>query len=76
MFEISATLLTVILFWVSVPVLSEHIVEVEPRVSTESRHLIRQFFLAIFFAVSVRHNVTVTRSPSSEFPFVKDDFCG
>jgi hypothetical protein len=30
-------LATVILFWVRVPVLSEQMVEVEPRVSTDSR---------------------------------------
>merc|ERR1719410_2549448 len=44
---------TVILFWVSVPVLSEQIVEVEPRVSTASRFLTRQFLEAILFAIGV-----------------------
>ena len=38
---------TVILFWVRVPVLSEQMHEVEPKVSTASKFLTRQFFALV-----------------------------
>lgn len=46
------------------PVLSEQIQVVDPKVSTDSKFLTRIFFLAILFAVNASETVTVTRRPS------------
>ena len=60
---------TVILFWVRVPVLSEQIVEVDPRVSTDSRFLTRTFFLAILLEAKVNSSFCLRVSRRSETMF-------
>ena len=56
-------LAAVILFMVKVPVLSEQIQLVDPKVSTASRFLHRTFLSASLLAVNVKPAVTSTRSP-------------
>ena len=58
---------TVILPVVIVPVLSEHMTEVDPNVSTDSRFLIRTFFLARRCTAIDKDKVTVGNSPSGTF---------
>ena len=55
---------TVILFWVRVPVLSEQIHEVEPKVSTASKFLTKTFLSASFLAVIASEIVIQAKSPS------------
>lgn len=55
---------TVILFWVSVPVLSEHMTDVLPRVSTASNFLTKQFFSFICWAVKVKHTCKNEKHPA------------
>ena len=66
MLPLSHKCATVILFWVRVPVLSEQMTLVEPKVSTPSKFFTRQFFLAILWAVRVRVIVTVIKRPCSK----------
>lgn len=58
---------TVILFYVNVPVLSEQIQEVEPKVSTPSKFLTKTFNPANFLAVNVKATTTVAKRPSGTF---------
>mmetsp|Transcript_29783 Transcript_29783/g.50026 ORF Transcript_29783/g.50026 Transcript_29783/m.50026 type:complete len:297 (-) Transcript_29783:424-1314(-) len=55
---------TVMRFWVRVPVLSEAMIVVEPRVSTASRFFTSTFFLCIRLAVRASDTVTVASRPS------------
>lgn len=55
---------TVIIFCVSVPVLSEHIQLVEPSVSIDSRFLTRTFFLLNLYAAIAKLIVSVGIRPS------------
>ena len=55
------------MFWVSVPVLSLQMHDVEPRVSTPSRFLTMTFLVYILFAVKVKQTVTVANRPSGTF---------
>lgn len=57
----------VILFMVKVPVLSEQIQLVEPKVSTESKFLQRTFFSESLLAVRASPTVTSTIIPSGTF---------
>jgi len=65
-------------FWVNVPVLSEQMQEVEPKVSTDSRFFTSTLFSAILVAVMVRPTVTVAKRPSGTFatmiPIIKTRF--
>ena len=56
--------LTVILFMVSVPVLSEQMTEVLPSVSTDCICRMSAFFAAIFLAPCVKMSVTISESVS------------
>lgn len=60
----------IILFIVRVPVLSEHIQVVEPKVSTACSFLARTFFFERRFAVRVRAIVTYNKRPFGTFATV------
>lgn len=55
------------MFYVRVPVLSEHIQDVDPKVSTPSKFLTRTFKPASFLAVIERATTTVANNPSGTF---------
>ena len=62
--RLTHTLQTDIWFVVNVPVLSEHMTEVQPRVSTDGRLRTIAFFLAIRLVPSARHVVMTAGRPS------------
>lgn len=49
------------------PVLSEQMQVVDPKVSIDSKFLTKTFFLAIYFAVRANYIVTATTTPSGTF---------
>ena len=51
-------------FWVNVPVLSEQMTEVAPKVSTEDNFLTKAFDLAIRCTAIAKESVTVGSKPS------------
>jgi len=64
MWEFVKQVETVISFFVRVPVLSEQITVVSPRVSTEGSFLISAFFESIFLTEIAREIVTTAGRPS------------
>ena len=64
-------LAAVILFIVKVPVLSEQMQLVDPRVSTASRFLQRTFLSDSLFAVKVNPTVTSTMRPSGTLAVIR-----
>ena len=64
LFPRTANLTATISFLVRVPVLSEQMTVVHPRVSTDYRRLTMQLFAAIFLVPSARHVVITAGKPS------------
>lgn len=58
------------MFYVSVPVLSEQMQEVDPSVSTPSRFFTKTFSPANFLAVKVKATVTVASKASGTNPTI------
>ena len=63
---------TVILFWVSVPVLSEHTTLTAPRVSTEGSFLTMVCTFTILVTLRARQMVTTAGSPSGTAATARD----